>query len=169
MLVLTNQNNFCRFMKTKSLSSCQVRWAQELLQYHFWVNYCQGKANRAADALSQFFQRSDNKKDKFQAENSQIFHQLQSSLTNASLSGLSLLGLNTLANLNLFPLHQFLICATHDLPQLRQFWDTFCLELAIKSPYKASNDRIQLRPQELQETNSKAQELRQQGFRNGLY
>ena len=35
VLVLTNHNNLRRFMKTKSLSSRQVRWAQELSRYHF--------------------------------------------------------------------------------------------------------------------------------------
>ena len=34
-LVLTNYNNFCCFMDTKSLSFCQVRWAQKLSKYHF--------------------------------------------------------------------------------------------------------------------------------------
>ena len=35
VLVLTNHNNLCQFMDTKSPSSKQVRWAQELSQYHF--------------------------------------------------------------------------------------------------------------------------------------
>ena len=39
MLVLTDHNNLCRFMDTKSLSSRQVRWAQELSRYHFRINY----------------------------------------------------------------------------------------------------------------------------------
>ena len=30
VLVLTNHNNLCRFMDTKSLNSKQVYWAQEL-------------------------------------------------------------------------------------------------------------------------------------------
>ena len=59
VLVLTDHNNLRRFMETKSLSSRQVRWAQELSRYHFQIDYCQGKANGAADALSQFSQRSD--------------------------------------------------------------------------------------------------------------
>ena len=35
VLVLTNHNNLCQFMDTKSLSSRQVWWAQELSWYHF--------------------------------------------------------------------------------------------------------------------------------------
>ena len=52
VLVLTNHNNLRRFMETKSLSSRQVRWAQKLSCYHFQIDYRQGKANGAADALS---------------------------------------------------------------------------------------------------------------------
>ena len=54
VLVLTNYNNFWRFMDIKSLSSKQVRWAQELSRYHFRIDYYQDKANGAADALSCF-------------------------------------------------------------------------------------------------------------------
>ena len=56
-------------MNTKSLSSCQVRWDQELSHYHFRIDYRQGKANGAADALCYFPQRSLDKKDKLQVEN----------------------------------------------------------------------------------------------------
>ena len=51
VLVLIDYNNLQWFMDTKSLSSRQVRWAQELSRYHFQINYHQGKANGAADAL----------------------------------------------------------------------------------------------------------------------
>lgn len=54
VLVLTDHNNLCRFMDTKSLSSRQVRWVQKLSRYHFRIDYRQGKANAAADALSRF-------------------------------------------------------------------------------------------------------------------
>ena len=64
MLVLTDYNNLCRFMDTKSLSSRQVRWAQELSRYHFWIDYHQGKANAAANTLLRFLQRSQDEKDK---------------------------------------------------------------------------------------------------------
>ena len=39
VFVLTDHNNLRRFMDTKSLSSRQVRWAQELSCYHFRINY----------------------------------------------------------------------------------------------------------------------------------
>ena len=55
VLVFTNQNNLCHIMDTKSLSSRQVCWAQELFKYHFWIDYCQGKTNGAANALFCFF------------------------------------------------------------------------------------------------------------------
>ena len=50
-------------MNTNSLSFKQVRWAQELSWYHFRIDYHQGKANIAADALSYFCQRSQSKKE----------------------------------------------------------------------------------------------------------
>ena len=40
MLVFTNYNNLRQFINTKSLSSKQVRWAQELFYYHFQIDYC---------------------------------------------------------------------------------------------------------------------------------
>ena len=60
VLVLTNHNNLCRLMDTKSLSSRQVQWAQELSRYHFRIDYCQGKANGAADALFPFPYKESN-------------------------------------------------------------------------------------------------------------
>ena len=35
VLVLTDHNNFCQFLDTKSLSSSQVGRAQKLSRYHF--------------------------------------------------------------------------------------------------------------------------------------
>ena len=67
VLVLTDHNNLRRFMDTKSLSSRQVRWAQELSRYHFQIDYRQGKANAAADALSRFPQRSQSKEEELRA------------------------------------------------------------------------------------------------------
>ena len=58
VLILIDYNNLCRFMDTKSLSSRQVRWVQELSRYHFRIDYQQGKANEAADALSQYPQQN---------------------------------------------------------------------------------------------------------------
>ena len=63
-------------MDIKSLSSRQIRWAQELFKYHFWIDYCQGKPNGAADALSDFPQRNKDEEEKLWAENTQIFHRL---------------------------------------------------------------------------------------------
>ena len=156
ILVLTNLNNVRRFMDTKSLSSKQVRWAQELFKYHFRIDYCQAKVNEAADALSRFSQRNKDKEEKVRTENIQILHCLQYSLTNATLSGLSV-------SANLLPLHQVLICGTHTLPQLRRFWNSLRTELTDEGPYSASIGSMRLRLQELQETDSEAQELRQQG------
>ena len=156
VLVLTDHNNLRRFMDTKSLSSRQVCQAQELSRYHFWIDYHQGKANWAADVLSRFSQRNKDEEEKLQAENTQIFHCLQSSLTNATLSGL-------FTSSSLSPLHQVLICGTHALLQLRRFWNLLQTELTNEAPYLASIDSMRLWLQELQETDSEAQELRQQG------
>ena len=91
VLVFTDHNNLRRFMDTKSLSSRQVYWAQELSWYHFQIDYCQSKANAAADALSRFSQRSQDKEEELRAENGQILHRLQNSLTSANLASLSAL------------------------------------------------------------------------------
>ncbi len=58
VLVLGDHNNLQCFMGTKNLSFRQVRWAQELSRYHFRIDYQHGKANGAADALSQYPQWS---------------------------------------------------------------------------------------------------------------
>ena len=86
-------------MDIKNLSSCQVWWVQELCRYHFWIDYCQSKANGATDALFCFLQRNKDEKEKFPAENTQIFHFLQFSLINASLIGLSLSAFLNFSNL----------------------------------------------------------------------
>ena len=114
VLVLTDHNNLRRFMDTKSLSSRQVRWAQELSRYHFRIDYRQGKANGATDALSRYPQRSAEEEETLRAENVKILHQLQSLL--AKVFDLSI----NLSHLS--PLHQVLICGTTVLSQLRQFW-----------------------------------------------
>ena len=143
VLVLTDHNNLRCFMDTKSLSSRQVRWAQELSRYHFRIDYRQGKANAAADALLRFPQRSQDEKNELRAENGQIFHCLQNSLTNVSLAGLSLP--SSLPS----HLHQVLIYGTYVLPQLRHFWDGLQRKLASEGPYKASIGSMRLRLQEL--------------------
>ena len=124
VLVLTDHNNLQRVIDTKSLSFCQVRWAQKLFCYHFRINYHQEKANGAAKALSCFPQRDDKEEANLRAENTQILHRLQSSLTNASISGL-----NT-SFPGLSPQHQVLICGTYALPQLRRFWNDLRTKLA---------------------------------------
>ena len=140
------------------MSFRQVRWAQELFKYYFWIDYRQGKANRAADALSCFLLRDEDKKEKLWAENTQIFHCLQSSLTNATLLDLFVLA-------SLLPLYQVLICGTHGLPQLRWFWNLLQTKQTDEGPYLASIGSIRLRLQELQKTDSESQELGQQGQR----
>ena len=112
VFVLTDLNNLRHFIDTKNLSSRQVRWAQELSWYYFQIDYCQSKANVAADALSKFFQRSQNEKKELWAENGQIFHRLQNSLTSDSLASLSSRPSH---------LYQVLIYGTYVLPQLREF------------------------------------------------
>ena len=147
-------------MNTKSLSSRQVRWAQELSRYHFQIDYCQGKANGVADALFRYPQRNAEEKNALQAENVKILHRLQSSLSNASLSGLS-----TLAKVS--PLHRVHICGTHVLPHLRQFWDTFQAKLGAEGPYRVSIGAIRLKLSKLQDNDKKAIALRAGGLPEG--
>ena len=111
VLVLTNHDNLRQFIDSKSLSFRQVRWTKELSKCLFRIDYHHGMANGAADALSRFLQKSQDEEKKLQAENTQIFHHLQTLLTNTSFSGL-----NTSAELS--PLHQVLICVSYVLPQL---------------------------------------------------
>ena len=105
VLVLTDHNDLCQFMNTKSLSFFQVCWAQELSQYHFQIDYCQRKANTAVDAVFRFSQRSQAKEKTLRDENTQIFHHLQTSLIKASLSRLSLSSHETVLTM----LHQLFI------------------------------------------------------------
>ena len=109
VLVPTNHNNLRQFMKIKSLSSRQVCWAQELSRYHFQIDYCQGKANRAADTLSRYPQRSAEEEKTLWAENVKILHRLQSSLTNTSFSSFS-------TSAELLPLQRVLTYGTYVLP-----------------------------------------------------
>ena len=92
-------------MDTKNLSSRQVRWAQELSRYHFQIDYCQDKANAAVDALSRFFQKSQDKEEELWAKNGQIFYCLQNSLTSANLASFFAPSY----------LYQVLICGTYVL------------------------------------------------------
>ena len=111
VLVLTDHNNLQHIIDTKSLSSKQVCWTQELSHYQFQINYCQGKTNKAANTLYQYSQQSAEEKETFQADNIKILYRSQSSLTNASLSSLS-------TSAKLLPLQQVFICGTYVLSQL---------------------------------------------------
>ncbi len=73
VLILTDHNNLRQFMDTKSLSSCQVCWAQEVSRYHFQIDYRQRKANATADALSRFSQGSQAEEKTLRDENTQSF------------------------------------------------------------------------------------------------
>ena len=106
--------------------------------------------------MSRFSQRSQDEKDELWAENGQILHCLQNSLTNASLSGLSLSSSSSLPS----HLHQVLICGTYVLPQLRQFWDGLRGELASEGPYTVSIGGMRLRLHELQAEDEQARKLR---------
>ena len=145
--MLTDYNNLYRFIDTKSLSSRQVYLAHELSKYHFRIDYRQGKANEAIDALFCFLQRNEDEKEKVWTENTQLLHCLQSSLTNATL-----LGLSTSSSLSL--LYQVLNYRTHALKQLRQFWNSLWIEPTNEGLYLASIYSIKLRLQELWKTNS---------------
>ncbi len=133
VLILIDHNNFRQFMNTKSLSSCQVRRAQEFSRYYFRIDYRQRKVNAVADTLSHFSQRSQAEEKTLQDENTQILHCLQTSLTKVSPARLSLLGHQTA---NLSPLYQVLIYGTHILPWLCQFWTKLRGKLAQEKPYQ---------------------------------
>ena len=158
-------------MDTKSLSSRQVRWAQELSRYHFRIDYRQGKANAAADALSRFPQRSQSEEEELRAENTQILHRLQSSLTNASLLSLSLsdqdIGSQTKAA-NLSLRHKVLICDIYVLPWLCQIWEKLRRELASEGPdEQVSIGDLRLGLPKLQEEDQAATKIRQPGLKEG--
>ncbi len=80
VFVLIDHNNLQHLMDTKSLSSRQVPWAQELSKYQFQIDYQQSKTNGAANALSLYLQQSAEKEETLQAKNTKILHWLQSSL-----------------------------------------------------------------------------------------
>ena len=153
VLVLTNHNNLRQFMDTKSLSSRQVRWAQELSRYHFRIDYCQGKANGAADALSWYPQRNVEKENTLQVENVKILHCLQFSLSNTSF-----LSLSTSAELS--PLHWVFICGTYVLPQLRQLWSNMRTNIAQDSLYIANIGDMRLQLSKLQENDKETKLFR---------
>lgn len=140
LFVRIDNNNLCKFLDTKSLSSCQIWWAQKLSFYYFWFNYYQKKANKAANALFQFSQRFTNKKIALRVENIQILYHLQFSLTKASLSDFSLSNHDS----GLFSLYLVFIWGTHGFPWLRQFSNKLQTRLISKKPYKVNIDRMRL-------------------------
>ena len=152
ILVLTDYNKLPQFMDTKSLSSREVRWAQELSHYYFRIDYCQNKANRAADALFQYPQQNAEEEDALRAKNVKILHYLQSSLTNASLSNLMFSKPS--------PLQQVFVCGTHVLPKLCQFWNSFQSNIALDSPYIANIGGMRLQLSALQENDKEAKLLK---------
>ncbi len=99
-----------------------------------------------------------------QDENNQILHRLQTSLTKASLERLSLLGHQIV---DLSPLHQVLICGTHVLSRLCQFWTQFRCEKAREGPYQVSVRSLRMRLLELQLEDHKARKVREQGLKKG--
>ena len=159
ILVFTDHNNLRQFIETKSFNSRQVCLAQKLSHYHFWIDYCQGKANGAADTLSRYSQWSAEEEETLCTKNVKNLHRLQSFLSNASL-----LGFSTSAKLS--SLHRVLIRSTHVLPQLRQFWDTFRAKLGAAGPYWVSISAMCLRLLELQESDNKAQKIKVEGLKS---
>ena len=122
------------------------------------MDYCQGKANGAVDVFFCFFQRSQAEENELRTENIWILHKLQCLLTNASLSGLSIGFEATIS-----PFHCVLICGTHVLPQLCQFWNAFQAELSDEAPYKARIGGMRLRLAELQESDKEAKKVKATG------
>ena len=76
IFVLTDYNNLSCFMDTKSLSSKQVCWTQELSCYHFCIDYWQSKTNGAVNTLSQYPQQNAEEKATLQAGNTKVLHRL---------------------------------------------------------------------------------------------
>ena len=76
VFILIDHNNLRQFTETKSLSFRQVRLAQELSHYHFWIDYRQGKKNGAADTFFCYPQRSAQKEKTLQAKNVKLYYRL---------------------------------------------------------------------------------------------
>ncbi len=76
VLILIDHNNLQYFIDMKNLSSRQVCWAQELSKYQFRIDYYQGKANGAANILSQYPQQNVEEETTFQAKITKILHYL---------------------------------------------------------------------------------------------
>lgn len=108
--VSTDYNNLHQFIDTKSLGFCQVCWAKELFCFHFFINYCYCKANRAND-IPCYFKRSLDEKSVFPARNTQILHPTESFLTYAGISFIHIFH----SSFILF--HFVIICQINAFPQ----------------------------------------------------
>ena len=139
-------------MDTKSLSFYQVRWAQKLFRYYFCINDSQGKANKAANTLSRYPQRSQNKEKILQVENTRILQHLQSLLTNTRM-------FSTLPAYVLYLKHQ-IIQGTYALTNLCLFQEIFCQELDTECFYQAGIRGIRPRLMGLQRENGQVRKIR---------
>ena len=131
----------------------------EALSVSFSNRLLSRKSQWSYRRIVSFSSEESSQKEELQTENTRILHKLQSSLINASLSGLSIL-----AKLSLF--HQVLICGTHVLFQICQFWNTFWAELGNDGPYQVSISAMRLRLSELQESNNETWKIRAEGLKN---
>ena len=150
--MLTNYKNLRQFIDTKNLSFGQVSWAQNNLCYHFQIDYCQGKTNKATDILFQYSQQSAKEKKTLSAKNIKILHRLQSLL--AKISSL----LVDLSQLSL--LYQIFICKMIIFPKFPQIWETLQSDIIWNSPYIVNIRDMKLWLYKLQNNNKEAKTSR---------
>lgn len=122
VLLLTDHNNLHHFIDTRNLSFKEVCWVQTLFQYYFRINYCQGKANGAANAFSKYFWQSAKEKSIFRVKNTKILYCLHFSLAKVS---------ELLADSISF-FYQVFIYSTVIISWICQFWTTLWEELFHK-------------------------------------
>lgn len=84
VLIFMEQNNIHYFMDSKGLSFRQIYKALEVFQYHFQINYCQGKTNKASHIFFWYFQQNAKEEVTLQAKNTKALQRLQNSLTKVS-------------------------------------------------------------------------------------
>ena len=101
--------------------------------------------------MLRFLQKSQDEEKELQAENGQIFHCLQNSLTSASLASIFFRPLH---------LHLVFICETYVLLQLREFWDSLQSKLLDESLYTTIICSMRLRLHELQAKDKQARKTR---------
>lgn len=100
-------------------------------------------------------------------ENNQIFYYLQSLPTKASIAEQSLWSLFRLEEKNAPLDHQVLICVTHVLLWLCQFWNQLQGKLVHKETYQAGIRGLRLCLQGLQLKNPEAQNMRKPDLKEG--